>query len=104
MLPATVWEVWFAAYIPPEDLRLRSGWFDMSQMVFCEEGRRLKQQYESALHGWQLSAFLPQSQPGGEATGEEAIRLREAALAERNAAADRMYLHRSHCAFCRRQR
>jgi hypothetical protein len=73
-------------------------------MVSCEVGRQLKQQYESALHGWERSVCLPRSLPGAVAVEEEAILLREAALAERNAAADRMYLHRSHCAICRRQR
>jgi hypothetical protein len=69
----------------------------------CAEGEQLKQQYESALQEWRQ-----RSQPearhfiGGEAS--RAFQMREEALIERNAAANRMYLHRTRCSFCKRQR
>jgi hypothetical protein len=76
----------------------------MTQIDSCEEGRQLKKQYESALHGWEQSASLSKIHSAGNVSEADIIRLREAALAERNVAADRMYLHRSRCALCRRQR
>jgi hypothetical protein len=70
----------------------------------CEEGLQLKQQYELALLGWDRSASLWQKDSVVAVSGSNALQLRAQALAERNAAADRMYLHRARCAFCRKQR
>jgi hypothetical protein len=76
-----------------------------SDIVQCAEGEQLKQQYDSTLDEWRK-----QSQPPvrpfkqGEATARRAFQLREEALANRNAAANRMYLHRATCAICRRRR
>jgi hypothetical protein len=33
----------------------------MTQTVACEEGRQLKEQYESALKGWERYGFLPRT-------------------------------------------
>jgi hypothetical protein len=76
----------------------------MKQTVFCKEGQQLKDAYEMALRGWKRCALVSPTQPVAPASEADAVRLREAALAERNAAADRMYVHRSRCACCRRQR
>jgi hypothetical protein len=70
----------------------------------CAEGEQLKQEYDSALQEWRK-----QSQPPVCAFQEvkagalRAFQLTEA-LTERNAAANRMYLHRVVCATCRRRR
>jgi hypothetical protein len=77
----------------------------LSDIVQCAEGDQLKQLYDSALHEWRK-----QSQPPvrpfkeGEASARRAFQLREEALTKRNAAANRMYLHRATCAICRRRR
>lgn len=74
-------------------------------IVPCAEGELLKQQYDSTLGEWRK-----QSQPParlvkeGEALARQALQLREQALIKRNAAANRMYLHRATCAICRRRR
>jgi hypothetical protein len=74
-------------------------------IVPCAEGEQLKQQYESTLEEWRK-----QSQPPvrpfkeGEASARQAFQLRAEALTNRNAAANRMYLHRATCAICRRRR
>jgi hypothetical protein len=73
--------------------------------VQCAEGEQLKQQYDFTLDEWRK-----QSQPPvcpfkeGEAPARRAFQLKEEALANRNAAANRMYLHRATCAICRRRR
>jgi hypothetical protein len=78
---------------------------ELSDLVPCAEGERLKQQYDTTLEEWRK-----QSQPPvhpckeGEASARRAFQLREEALANRNAAANRMYLHRAACAICRRRR
>ena len=77
----------------------------LSDIVPCAEGEQLKQQYDSTLEEWSK-----QSQPPvrpfkeGEASARRAFQLREEALTNRNAAANRMYLHRATCAICRRRR
>ena len=71
----------------------------------CAEGDPLKQLYDSALQEWKMRS-QPQVGPflAGEAAAQRAFQLREEALIERNAAANRMYLHRAVCATCRRRR
>ncbi len=78
---------------------------DLGDSVPCAEGEELKHQYDSARHEWKMRS-LPQVSPfpQGEAGAGRAFQLREEALAERNAAANRMYLHRAVCAICRRRR
>ena len=77
----------------------------LSDIVQCAEGEQLKQLCDSTLDEWGK-----QSQPPvhpfkeGEASARRAFQLREEALANRNAAANRMYLHRATCAICRRRR
>jgi hypothetical protein len=77
----------------------------LGDIVPCAEGEQLKQQYDSTLEEWRK-----QSQPPirpfkeGEAAAQRAFQLREEALTNRNAAANRMYLHRATCAICRRRR
>jgi hypothetical protein len=76
----------------------------MSKMGFCEEGRRLKKEYEAALHGWERFSLLHRGQSTEKFSGDQAAYPWQESLTERNAAADRMYLHRTHCPHCRRQR
>jgi hypothetical protein len=77
----------------------------VGDVVCCAEGEQLKQQYDSALQEWrqhsqrQIHSFLEAEAPPG-----RAVQLREEALIKRNAAANRMYLHRTRCSFCNRQR
>jgi hypothetical protein len=77
----------------------------LSDIAPCTEGEQLKQEYDSALQEWrkqvqpQVHLFVE-----GEVLAQLASQLREEALTERNAAANRMYLHRAKCAICRRRR
>jgi hypothetical protein len=76
----------------------------LGHLVPCAEGEQLKQQYDATLQEWRK-----QSQPqarrfaAAEVLPQRALQRTEA-LAERNAAANRMYLHRAGCAICRRRR
>lgn len=76
----------------------------VSDIAQCAEGEQLKQQYDSTLQEWRRQS-QPQVQPflEGEASAR-AFLLKEEALTKRNAAANRMYLHRASCAICRRRR
>jgi hypothetical protein len=73
----------------------------LSDIAQCAEGEQLKQQYDFTLEEWRKQS-LPPVRPFKE--GEASARLREEALISRNAAANRMYLHRANCATCRRRR
>lgn len=77
----------------------------LSDIVQCAEGEQLKQQYDSSLEEWRKQ-LQPPVHPfkEGEAAARLAFQLREKALTNRNAAANRMYLHRATCAICRRRR
>jgi hypothetical protein len=77
----------------------------LSDIAQCAEGEQLKQQYDSTLQEWRRQS-QPQVRPfvEGEALARRAFQLREEALTEMNAAANRMYLHRAGCAICRRRR
>ena len=77
----------------------------LSEIAPCAEGEQLKQQYDSALQEWRKQS-QPQVNPllEGESSAVRAVQLREEALVKRNAAANRMYLHRATCARCRRRR
>jgi hypothetical protein len=76
----------------------------LSELTPCAEGDQLKQQYDSALEEWRRH-YQPPVRPFLEAgvLAQRALHLGEA-LIERNAAANRMYLHRAGCAICRRRR
>jgi hypothetical protein len=75
-----------------------------SDVAPCAEGEQLKQQYDSTLEEWRRQS-QPLARPFVEAEvlAQRALQLREA-LTVRNAAANRMYLHRAACAICRRRR
>jgi hypothetical protein len=77
----------------------------LSTVVPCAEGDQLKQQYDATLEEWRKQSQPPAARRFAEAEvlGQQALQLKEA-LAERNAAANRMYLHRAGCAICRRRR
>ena len=77
----------------------------VSDLAQCAEGEQLKKQYDSTLQEWRKQS-QPQVRPSfeGEASVRRAFELREEALTKRNAAANRMYLHRATCAICRRRR
>ncbi len=76
----------------------------LSDVVPCAEGEQLKQQYDATLQEWRKQS-QPPSRPFVEAdvVAQRALQL-GAALTARNAAANRMYLHRAGCAICRRRR
>jgi hypothetical protein len=76
----------------------------LSDLVPCAEGEQLKQQYDATLQEWRKRS-QPPARPFAEAdvVAQRALQLQEA-LTERNAAANRMYLHRAGCAICRRRR
>jgi hypothetical protein len=102
-IPETTFQ---ALKLPPKKLqraRIEPG--GINDVAQCAEGEQLKQQYDSTLEEWKK-----QSQPAvrpfleGGVLAQRAFHLREAALTERNAAANRMYLHREGCAICRRRR
>jgi hypothetical protein len=69
----------------------------------CVEGEHLKQQYDFALDLWRKQP-QPEGRPSAGAAAHPAFKRREEALTERNAAANRMYMHRASCAICRRRR
>jgi hypothetical protein len=101
-VPDTTFEL---TRLPPKKrsyARMSSG--GLSDVAPCSEGEQLKQQYDATLHEWRK-----QSQPPARPIAEpevvtrRALQLKEA-LTERNAAANRMYLHREGCAICRRRR
>jgi hypothetical protein len=69
----------------------------------CAEGDQLKQEYYLALEAWRKRS-QPQIRPLVEGEAHLVFQLREEALTERNAAANRMYVHRAGCAICRRRR
>jgi hypothetical protein len=76
----------------------------LSDLVPCAVGEQLKQQYDATLQEWRKQSQPPaRSFAEAEVLAQRALQLREA-LAERNAAANRMYLHRAGCAICRRRR
>jgi hypothetical protein len=78
---------------------------ELSDIAQCAEGEQLKRQYDSTLQEWR-KLLPPQVRPSteGEASVQRAFHLKEEALTKRNAAANRMYLHRATCAICRRRR
>lgn len=69
----------------------------------CAEGDQLKQEYDFTLEEWRKRS-QPQVRPFVEGQAGLVFQLREEALTERNAAANRMYVHRASCAICRRRR
>jgi hypothetical protein len=71
----------------------------------CVEGEQLKLQCDSTIEEWRKQT-QPQVSPfvEGGAFERQALQQREEALARRNAASNRMYLHRASCAICRRTR
>ena len=71
--------------------------------MVCVEHRRLEQEYEAALRAWEQHAF-PQTIAIPVTSPQRAVLLREGALSARNAAANRLYLHRLGCAVCKRLR
>jgi hypothetical protein len=73
----------------------------------CAEGEQLKLQCDSTIEEWRKQAQpQPQGRPlvEGGAFERQVLQQREEALARRNAASNRMYLHRASCAICRRSR
>ena len=66
----------------------------VSNVAQCAEGDHLKQQYDSNSRRVEKHS-QPQGRSFVEGEARAAFQLREEALAERNAAANRMYLHRA---------
>jgi ferric-dicitrate binding protein FerR (iron transport regulator) len=100
-VPETTFEVMKLSTEKTSATRIASA--RLKEIAQCAEGDQLKQEYDSALEVWRK-----QSQPPVRAFREvkpvlRAFQLTEA-LAERNAAANRLYLHRAGCAMCRRRR
>jgi hypothetical protein len=73
----------------------------------CAEGEQLKLQCDSTIEEWRKQT-QPQVQGRplveGGAIERQPFQQGEEALARRNAASNRMYLHRASCAICRRSR
>jgi hypothetical protein len=101
-VPETTFEVMRLSSEKTSSTRIASA--RLNEIAQCAEGEQLKQEYDSTLQEWKKQSQLP-IRAFREVKGEalRAIQLTEA-LAERNAAANRMYLHRSGCAICRRRR
>ncbi len=85
-----------ASYSPITSPRLRDG-------GHCAEGDQLKQEYYFALEEWRKRS-QPRVRPFADGEAHLVFQLREEALTERNAAANRMYVHRAGCAICRHRR
>jgi hypothetical protein len=62
----------------------------------CPEYIRLRQHYEAALRHWGHVLLSPVAEP----IGAPAAEVRQKALAERDAANDRMTLHKQTCSAC----
>jgi len=101
-VPDTTFEV--TKFSPKKTSRAHMRSAGLSDLIPCAEGDQLKQQYDSALEEWRKQYQPPVlSCAEAEVLTQRALQLREA-LTERNAAANRMYLHREGCAICRRRR
>jgi hypothetical protein len=87
----------------PRAVRIRTARIDGA--FPCADGEDLKQQYDSALQQWK-KLCIPPVDPleEGEIAALVASQLKEEALTKRNAAANRMYVHRATCSICRRRR
>jgi hypothetical protein len=75
--------------------------------VQCAEGEQLKLQHDSTVEEWRkLTQPQLQGKPlvVGGALERQAFLQKEEALTRRNAASNRMYLHRASCSICRRSR
>ena len=69
--------------------------------MVCVESERLERAYEKALRVW-AEYVRPQAVvPPGHDQLQRAYLLRQKALVERNAAANRLYAHRQSCAICK---
>jgi hypothetical protein len=101
-LPDTTFEL--TKLSPKKRSYARMSSVGLSDAVPCAEGEQLKQQYDAALQEWRKQSLPPaRSFAEAEVLAQRALQLGEA-LTERNAAANRMYLHRAGCAICRRRR
>lgn len=101
-VPETTFE---SIKLSPKKASARMTAAGVSDLPQCAEGEQLMQQYDSTLQEWRKQS-QPQVRPffASEASVRRALELREEALTQRNAAANRMYLHRAACAICRRRR
>jgi hypothetical protein len=64
----------------------------------CDEYIRLRQHYEAALRHWGHFLLSPEAAIG--AAARLAAEIKQKALVERNAASDRMCLHKQTCSVC----
>ena len=101
-VPETTFEVMKLSPKKTSSTRIASA--RLNEIAQCAEGEQLKQEYDSSLQEWRKQSQPPvRAFREVEAEALQAFQLTEA-LAERNAAANRMYLHRVGCATCRRRR
>jgi hypothetical protein len=101
-VPETTFEVMELSPRKTSSTRITSA--RLNGIAQCAEGERLKQEYDFTLQEWRKHSQLPvRPCREGEAEALREFQLR-GALAERNAVANRMYLHRAGCAICRRRR
>lgn len=102
-IPETTWEEMKLASRHGSYARIKPA--EARDVARCPQGEQLKQLYDSALQEWRKQS-QPQVHPfvDGDGSAQRALQLREEALTKRNAAANRMYLHRASCAICRRRR
>jgi hypothetical protein len=66
----------------------------------CTEYIRLRQHYEASLRRWGQILLLPEGAIG--APARLLAEIKQKALSERNAASDRMSLHKGTCSACNR--
>jgi hypothetical protein len=70
----------------------------INQTMACPEYIRLRQHYEASLRHWGHVLLSPEAAIG--APARLAAEVKEKALVERNAANDRMCLHKQTCSVC----
>jgi|ERR1700722_6514566 len=76
---------------------------ELGDIVQCAEREQLKQQYDSTRDEWRKLS-QPPIVPFKEGEASERRFSAKRRSVNRNAAANRMYLHRATCALCRRRR
>jgi hypothetical protein len=83
--------------------RFKTNTKGISPAMACAEYLELEHEYASAVRRWAQYAHPQNIVPPGADQLQRAAALRRDALAERNAAADTLHLHRQHCMMCKRQ-
>jgi hypothetical protein len=83
---------------PASDVLCKS----ISMQMSCPENLRLHQLYDSALRRWAQAELSPNKSELSDASARLALEIERKALNERNAAHERMVLHKLNCPICNR--